>query len=352
MKEKIVFKTISGSKLYGTNGESSDTDIKGVFLPEKRDLILGTAPRHFVVSTGEQGIKNNSSDVDECYYSLQYFMELLAKGDTNALDMFFAYSNKDAVLFASPEWGELIANSDKVLTKNMKSYLGYCKSQSIKYSVKGEKLNNFKQFRDFCNRYIEQRKQQTGERFTVKEVLEMLVSNFDKRYIPKPGLERIKFNEIVYDFNFGGHCYVETELNHESYLSISDVKFSLNDQLDDALYKVNKVIASYGKRAENAAKDNGADYKAISHAVRVALQVEEILTTGNLVFPLKYADFIKSIKYKTTDMSFDEIIGFLEERIEKIDNVLLPDSCLPEKADRKWMDEFILKFYRNMPNDF
>ena len=123
------------------------------------------------------------------------------------------------------------------------------------------------------------------------------------------------------------------------------MKFSLNDQLDDALRKVNKVIASYGKRAENAAKDNGADYKAISHAVRVITQVEELLSTGRLVFPLKMADFIKSIKYKTTDMSFDEIMDWIEAKIHEIDEKLLPMSTLPEKADQKWIEQFILKCY-------
>ena len=347
MKERVIFKTVSGSKLYGTDSENSDTDIKGVFLPELNDLILGKAPKHYVFSTGNSNSKNDSSDTDETYYSLQYYLELLARGDTTALDMLFAYTNEKVIIESSEIWKELIDNIDKVLTRNMKAYMGYCKSQSIKYSVKGEKLNNFKQFQDFCNRYVDQRKQQTGERFTIKEVIEMLVSDFNDRYIPKPGLERIKFNETVglHKFNFGEHCYIETELNHESYLSISDVKFSLNDQLDDALRKVNKVIASYGKRAENAAKDNGADYKAISHAVRVITQVEELLSTGRLVFPLKMADFIKSIKYKTTDMNFDEIMDWIESKIHEIDEKLLPMSTLPERADQKWIEQFILKCY-------
>ena len=30
MKERVIFKTVSGSKLYGTDSENSDTDIKGV----------------------------------------------------------------------------------------------------------------------------------------------------------------------------------------------------------------------------------------------------------------------------------------------------------------------------------
>ena len=67
MKEKILFKTKSGSKLYGTDSKSSDLDIKGVFLPDIHDLILNKAPKHYTSTTGNGGMKNNSDDVDETY---------------------------------------------------------------------------------------------------------------------------------------------------------------------------------------------------------------------------------------------------------------------------------------------
>ena len=49
IKEKILFKTLTGSKLYGTNSENSDTDIKGVFLPDIKDLLLNKAPKHYTI---------------------------------------------------------------------------------------------------------------------------------------------------------------------------------------------------------------------------------------------------------------------------------------------------------------
>ena len=95
IKEQIIFKCIVGSKLYGTNNENSDTDIKGVFLPDLNDLILGKAPKHYTFSSGSKYDRNDKDDVDETYYSLQYFLELAAKGDTNAIDLLFAYTNKN-----------------------------------------------------------------------------------------------------------------------------------------------------------------------------------------------------------------------------------------------------------------
>ena len=92
-------------------------------------------------------------------------------------------------------------------------------------------------------------------------------------------------------------------------------------------------------------KKSSVDWKAISHCVRVLLQVEELLTEGKITFPLKDSEFIKSIKYATTNMSYDEIMEMIENKIVNIDNNLLPNSTLREKADYKWIETFILNCY-------
>ena len=44
-------------------------------------------------------------------------------------------------------------------------------------------------------------------------------------------------------------------------------------------------------------------------------------------------------------MTYDEIIEWIEKKIDLIDNNLLPNSNLREKADYKWIENFILKQY-------
>lgn len=345
MKEQILFKCLAGSYLYGTNSESSDKDYKGVFLPDIKDLILGRAPKHYTSSTGSYNERNSSDDIDETYYSLHYFLELAAKGDTNAIDILFAYTNYEAVIIDTPIWNEIIENIDKILTKNVKAYLGYCKSQCIKYSVKGDKLKNYFAFENFCQKYRD-RKNEHGASETLINCLNIEYSNDDFQdtnstlVVPTPG-ERFKINFS----NFGDHCYFETALNKESYITISDVKFQLNESIKTAYHKVQKVIASYGKRAEAAASDNGVDWKAISHCVRVLIQVEELLTLNRITFPLVNAEFVKSIKYNTSNMTYEEIMQWIEDKISLIDNRLLPNSTLREKADYKWIEGFVLKQY-------
>jgi len=37
----VIVECMFGSHLYGTNSEDSDTDMAMVFLPSKRDILLG-----------------------------------------------------------------------------------------------------------------------------------------------------------------------------------------------------------------------------------------------------------------------------------------------------------------------
>jgi predicted nucleotidyltransferase len=72
----LLFECISGSRAYGTDLPTSDTDIKGVFvLPE--DEFFGL--RYI------EQINNASNDI--VYYELKRFIELLNRNNPNILEM-------------------------------------------------------------------------------------------------------------------------------------------------------------------------------------------------------------------------------------------------------------------------
>lgn len=104
-----------------------------------------------------------------------------------------------------------------------------------------------------------------------------------------------------------------------------------------------KCVNEYGHRAEQAARNEGIDWKAISHALRAAMEVKEILTDQTITFPLKEADYL--IRVKKGELSFlDEVSPKLEEMMVELEE-LSAASTLPEKADRKFWDDFIVDCY-------
>ena len=347
MDEKIVFATYYGSRLYGTAGPNSDTDIKGVFLPTKEDCLLCKAPKHFILNTNKSG-SNTKDDTDETYLSLQYFLELLTQGETNALDMFFSYTNYEQNITDSPLYRKMIDNADKLITKNVSKYLGYVKSQAIKYSVKGDKLNNFYAFRDFLDN-------KTGHVLLKDALLINNVIKFEDLEVRDTSTEYMKGTKLIGKRNkiegtpFGDHVYVLIAENKELYFMISDIKFQMNGTINENKGSLYKTLKSYGQRAENAANDKGADYKALSHAVRVLFQAEELLTTGKITFPLKgdQLKMVRDIKFRKTNMTFEQIVDFIEKKLKDIEENILPNTKLRSKPDYEFIKRLILDAYKD-----
>ena len=86
MRGKIIFRTIFGSRLYGTSGPNSDFDVKSVYLPLPEDMLCNTnklAPVHSEYM--KDGVKYDCENIP-----LQTFLRFASEGQTMAYDMLFA----------------------------------------------------------------------------------------------------------------------------------------------------------------------------------------------------------------------------------------------------------------------
>jgi predicted nucleotidyltransferase len=72
----LIFETITGSRAYGLDTATSDTDIRGVYVVPK--------PMFYSLDYPEQ-ISNDTNDI--VYYELRRFMELLSKNNPNIMEM-------------------------------------------------------------------------------------------------------------------------------------------------------------------------------------------------------------------------------------------------------------------------
>ncbi len=140
----IIFLCKFGSHLYGTNTEESDQDYKGVFLPTIGECILGNAPKSFSFKSNKEEGKNSKEDTDIELYSLQYYLKLLQKGDTGALDMLHVPLDTSLAIEYNWMWKELRDNRKDFYTTNLSAFIGYCRTQAAKYGIKGSRLNDAK----------------------------------------------------------------------------------------------------------------------------------------------------------------------------------------------------------------
>jgi len=111
LKEKnlIILECISGSKAYGLDTPSSDTDIKGVFILPKKDFYS----RNYIPQ-----VSNETNDI--VYYEFGRYMELLSLNNPNILELLNTPESK--ILYKHPYLNDI--NSELILSKLCKNTFG------------------------------------------------------------------------------------------------------------------------------------------------------------------------------------------------------------------------------------
>lgn len=117
---EILFTTIFGSKLYGTDTPESDTDYKSIFLPSLDELIVGIPTKTHRTQTSST--KNTSTDVDIEYvpvvkWARDYYSGQMYAHEVMASIRYKSFGVGDFYHFAIDMFG-------RFSTTNMKPRLG------------------------------------------------------------------------------------------------------------------------------------------------------------------------------------------------------------------------------------
>ena len=132
---QLIVEMRFGSHLYGTATPSSDTDLKAVYLPSADDILLQrVAPTLTESRAKERGERNRPEDVDRETYSLQRYLQLLADGQSVAIDMLFA---PDAAMTREPDllWRQIQAMGPRLVSSRASAFVRYCRQQRSKAHV-------------------------------------------------------------------------------------------------------------------------------------------------------------------------------------------------------------------------
>lgn len=310
-----------GSHLYGTDTENSDTDYKGVFLPELSDCILNRISKSINENTKTGEGKNTPDDVDKELYSLQYFIELACKGETVAIDMLHA--SLEFCESYSDAWKFLHDNRTKFYTKNLSALVGYAKTQAAKYGIKGSRLSDAKRVKGILKH--KDPNQKLGRAIDGNEEIR--------------SLENVSPNKIDKAIQCEGYNF--------THLNVCGRNLDLNSPVRYAIGILETFISNYGARAEAAERNEGIDFKAVSHAFRAGYQLKEIYETGDLKFPLKEREFLRDVKIGKFHYKNDKIGEKLDNLIDEV-KLLAEKSNYPEKVDRGYFQDFILSLYKGV----
>lgn len=316
---ELICEIVVGSQMFGTTTPDSDTDTKAVHLPTAREIILQKIPSSITHNTKEKHStrKNTSSDSDYESYSLDKFLKLVGQGQTITLEMLFAPIS--CIVKDSPIWNEVIANRDHLISRKSAAFVGYCYTQASKYGIKGSRVAAIRAAKDLMAAlYASHPQSKVGSHAAAIQALVDATPNTSIIELETPNGLLLKHFEVC------------------------GKKMPFTNSIKSAVELLNRIFDEYGQRALLAEKNEGIDWKAMSHAVRVANEAIELITTGKITLPLPNADYVRAIKQGK--ISYNIIANEIENLLEKI-KVAEQHSILPPTIDNLWIDNFIFKKY-------
>lgn len=311
-----IFRCLAGSRLYGTETATSDTDYKAVHLPTKRGILLGRGKAVLSTSTGSKDAKNGADDTDVESFELQRFLKLASDMQTIPVELLFVpFIARDV----SWVWGKVIDNRHKILNRNTKAFVGYCKGQAVRYSMRGKRLETYQ---------------------NVVAVLEETIANARDN---KDIVAEVMPTLLLFD----GVKAVERDHNGRTvtYLDVYGRQVPTTVRLSEALSVYAKPVNEAGQRARNAMDAGGADWKALYHTVRIVDEGITLFRDGDITFPCTNRDYLMQIR--AGEVQMDRVLDYFDGQLEILEGIE-DKSPLAKKPDLEWIDNFVEDIYESI----
>lgn len=369
---KLIYLSQYGSHLYGLNTENSDLDFRGVYIPELDDIILKKDKDEINTEIELWEIRDSNREnptyyieepttlinswylrkvkVDVKIFSLQKFIQLCSKADTNALDLLFSLNNNNipqyiysvttrqkkeepkslwnnSVYVAKsyiPFW-YILQHKDKLInTDRLESPITYAFKQATKYGIKGKRLKVLQEVLECALNLWKSKSEAYVRDLVVYEPLQHLFED-EPDHLKTACLD-----------NKGTEDY---------YLYVCGVQHQFNLDLDKFIKRIEeKINKEYTSQRTKDAAD-GNDWKALSHAIRVLLEVKQLLEDGTITFPCIENRFL--LRIKQGKINREVIDEFFNKQLSNIlEKVKLNE--LGWKYDEQFWNEFILNEIKNV----
>jgi hypothetical protein len=286
---KIIMKGISGSQAYGMATPESDTDTRGVFIPNPKTL--------FGFLETQQEIRDNVADT--VYYDIRKFMSLLGKSNPNILELCFL--PKRTVEILAPEFQRILDAKDLFISKEVfYTYSGYA----------NEQLHRIKTHRGFLLNPPK------GE----PDITLFGFESHEEHHKVKKEIEAANAAKVDPMKIFGGkinsmRAYEQAKRDYDAYLGWKNKRNPKRAMLEEKY---------------------GMDTKHVSHLVRLYRMGIEILETGEVL--VHRPDAQQLLDIRNGKWSYDYLMSWIDETKQQLIQAK-ETSKLPEKPKTQELND-------------
>ncbi|RWX02286.1 nucleotidyltransferase domain-containing protein [Flavobacterium cerinum] len=314
-KNLILFEVISGSRSFGLDTATSDTDIKGIFyLPKDIFFGLDYIPQ----------INNDTNDI--VYYEIGRFVELLLKNNPNILEMLA--TPDDCILYKHP-----IMNNFRIedfLSKLCKdTFAGYATTQIKKAEGLNKKIVNplpieKKDLLSFCHIL--------NDHSSIPLADWLKINNFKADNCGLTNIPHAKGTYAVFydpENTLGYKGIIQKTTSNE--ISVSSIP--KNEQEKAYMYFNKEGYSTYCKEYReywewvekrnderyNTNQQHGKNYdsKNMMHTIRLLQSAEQILTTGKLNIKVNNREELLVIK--AGNKSYEDLLQMADILLASIE---------------------------------
>ncbi len=356
-KDSVIVRHLAGSHAYGTNIETSDVDVRGIFV----------APEHYV-RTPFYNVRevDVTEEEDTKLFELSNFMKLYMDMNPNIVETLWVH--EDDIQTSTEVYDHLRSYAPQLLSKKAAfTFSGYAVSQLKRIKGHNKWINN--------PQSVEPPRQidhvSLVHNFTDEKMfkLDMMDIHDGYRLIPYGGdlygvYEASGYQTFDHEFTLNTNSdgdlsgfYTKDPtfrekiagfvLSREDFgtrkLPLFIVKFNRD------VYKQHKEThRNYWKwkeernEARSALEEQfGYDTKHAMHLVRLLRMAEEILTSG--VVNVRRPDAAELLAIRDGHMSYEDLVAYAEGRDEAIRGHLYKSSFLPKTPDIKLATQVLME---------
>ncbi|WP_422858148.1 DNA polymerase beta superfamily protein [Flagellimonas sp. S174] len=338
----IIFECISGSRAYGLDTPSSDTDIRGVFI----------LPKEHFYSLDYIGQVNNESN-DIVYYELRKFIELCSKNNPNILELLNV--PEECILYKHEIFNEI--RLELFLSKQCeKSFANYAYAQIKKARGLEKKIVNpvekeRKSVLDFCFVYT------NGKSLPLNIFLEK--NNIQQEHCGISNIAHLKdCHNLYYNPDIPYKGIIKSDKANDIALSSIPKEeapigmlFFNKDGYSSYCKKYKEYWDWVGKRNEERYKttiSHGKNYdsKNMMHTFRLLHMAKEIASEHTIHVRRPDREFLLDIKHGKYE--YDELVDWAENLKQDLENQYVK-STIPIRPQIEAINDLLYslreKFY-------